>query len=68
VPTCEASVSSSNCLSGSGLARMGELVIRVINLSWASFCSGPHSNGTSFPVSFVSGAAMMLKLGQNMWW
>jgi len=62
------SVLSSNCLSGSGLARMGELVIRVINLSWASFCLGPHSKGTSFPVSAVSGAAIMLKLGQNMRW
>jgi len=66
VPTCEASVSSSNCLSGSGLARMGALVIRVIILSWASICLGPHSNGTSFPVSAVRGAAMILKLGQNM--
>jgi len=68
VLTCEASVSSSNCRSGSGLARMGALVIRVIILSWASTCLGPHSNGMSFPVSAVRGAAMMLKLGQNMRW
>jgi len=54
-------------LSGSGLARMGALVIRVINLSWASICLGPYLKGMSFPVSAVSGAAMIEKLGQNMW-
>jgi len=59
---------SSNCLSGSGLARMGVLVIRVINLSWASICLGPHSKGMSFLVSAVRGVAMIEKLGQNMWW
>jgi len=68
VLTCEVSVSSSNCLSGSGLAGMGALVIRVINLSWASICLGPHSKGMSFLVSAVRGAAMIEKLGQNMWW
>jgi len=47
---------------------MGALVIRVISLSWASFCLGPHSKGISFLVSAVSGAAMIEKLGQNMQW
>jgi len=60
------SVSSSNCLSGSGLAKIGALVIRVINLSWASFCLDPHLKGTSFLVSAVRGAAIIEKFGQNM--
>jgi len=47
---------------------MGALVIRVISLFCASICLGPYSKGMPFLVSAVSGAVMIEKLGQNMWW
>jgi len=47
---------------------MGALVIRVISVSWASICLGPHSKGMSFLVSAVRGAVIIEKLGQNMRW
>jgi len=68
VPICEASTSSSNCLEGSGLTSTGELVMSVIILSCASCCAGPYSNGASFPVSLVIGAAMIEKFLQNILW
>ena len=59
MPMSDASVSSSNCLAGSGLASTGELVILLIISSCAAHCSGPHSNGISFFVRRKIGSAMM---------
>jgi len=68
VPICDASVSSLNWWFGSGLTSTGVLVIRVMSFSCAFLCSWPYLNGTFFPVSLVSGAAIMEKFAQNMWW
>jgi len=66
MPICDASVSSSNWWFGSGLTSTGVLVMRVMSFSCVSFCSWPHSNGTVFLVSLVSGVAIMEKFAQNM--
>ena len=68
MPMRDASVSSSNWHVGSGWMRIGALVILWMMVSCAHFCSGPHSNGTSFFVSQVIGAAIIEKSLQNMQW
>ena len=68
MPMRDASVSSLNCCLGSGWIRTGALVILWIMVSCAHFCSGPYSNGTSFFVSQVIGAAIMEKSLQNIQW
>ena len=68
VPICDVSTSSSNCLEGSGLTSTSALVMSVIILSCALRCAGPYSNGMSFPVSLVIGAAMIEKFLQNILW
>ena len=59
MPMRDASISSLNCFMGSGLASTGVLVILLMISSYASCCSGPHSNGISFFVRQKIGLAMV---------
>ena len=43
-------------------------MIHLMISCWAAFCLGPHSKGTSFLVSAVSGAAIIEKSLQNIRW